>query len=100
MATHSSTVAWKIPWMEEPGGLQSMAMDGDLRTMQQLLREIRGDTAMLADPQRRSAAIAAMPAHFGREDDDDAELEAVFANIDAMIGPRPDPGRPRQRHRR
>ena len=21
MATHSSTLAWKIPWMEEPGGL-------------------------------------------------------------------------------
>ena len=24
MATHTSTLAWKIPWMEEPGGLQSM----------------------------------------------------------------------------
>ena len=24
MATHSSTLAWKIPWMEEPDGLQSM----------------------------------------------------------------------------
>ena len=24
MATHSSTVAWKIPWMEEPGRPQSM----------------------------------------------------------------------------
>ena len=24
MATHSSTLAWKIPWTEEPGGLQSM----------------------------------------------------------------------------
>ena len=24
MAGHSSTVAWKIPWMEEPGGLQYM----------------------------------------------------------------------------
>ena len=24
MATHSSTLAWKIPWMEEPGGLPSM----------------------------------------------------------------------------
>ena len=24
MATHSSTVAWKIPWMEEPDRLQSM----------------------------------------------------------------------------
>ena len=24
MATHSSIHAWKIPWMEKPGGLQSM----------------------------------------------------------------------------
>ena len=24
MATHSSTLAWTIPWTEEPGGLQSM----------------------------------------------------------------------------
>ena len=24
MAPHSSTVAWKIPWIEEPGGLPSM----------------------------------------------------------------------------
>ena len=28
MLTHSSTLAWKIPWMEEPGGLPSM---GSLR---------------------------------------------------------------------
>ena len=28
MATHSSTLAWKIPWTEEPGGLQSV---GSLR---------------------------------------------------------------------
>ena len=26
MAPHSSTLAWKIPWMEEPGGLQSMEL--------------------------------------------------------------------------
>ena len=25
MAPHSSTLAWKFPWTEEPGGLQSMA---------------------------------------------------------------------------
>ena len=24
MAPHSSTLAWQIPWIEEPGGLQSM----------------------------------------------------------------------------
>ena len=28
MASHSSTLAWRIPWMEEAGGLQSM---GSLR---------------------------------------------------------------------
>ena len=27
MATHSSTLAWKIPWMEEPDGLQSMGLN-------------------------------------------------------------------------
>jgi len=26
MATHSSTLDWKIPWAEEPGGLQSMGL--------------------------------------------------------------------------
>ena len=26
MAIHSSTLAWKIPWMEEPGGLQSTGL--------------------------------------------------------------------------
>jgi len=33
MATHSSTFAWRIPWMEEPGGLQSM---GSLRVWTRL----------------------------------------------------------------
>ena len=26
MAAHSSSLAWKIPWTEEPGGLQSMGL--------------------------------------------------------------------------
>ena len=33
MATHSSTLAWKIPWTEEPGRLQSM---GSLRVRTRL----------------------------------------------------------------
>ena len=40
MATHSSTLAWKIPWMEEPGSLQSMGLDTterlDFQTFQTL----------------------------------------------------------------
>ena len=31
MATHSSTVAWKISWMEEPGRLQSMGLQSQTR---------------------------------------------------------------------
>ena len=32
MAPHSSTLAWKIPWMEEPGRLQSMGGVAKSRT--------------------------------------------------------------------
>ena len=28
METHSSILAWEIPWTEEPGGLQSMGLQG------------------------------------------------------------------------
>ena len=31
MPTHSSTLAWKIPWMEEPGRLQSMGSQSQTR---------------------------------------------------------------------
>ena len=30
MATYSSTLAWRIPWTEEPGGLQSMGSEKEL----------------------------------------------------------------------
>ena len=38
MATHSSILAWEIPWTEKPGGLQSMGLprvEQDLATQQQ-----------------------------------------------------------------
>ena len=38
VATHSSVLAWRIPWTEEPGGLQSMGSQRvryDLATKQQ-----------------------------------------------------------------
>ena len=30
MATHSSILAWRIPWTEEPGGLQSIGSQRDM----------------------------------------------------------------------
>ena len=32
MATHSSILAWRIPWAEEPGGLRSMGLQKVRRT--------------------------------------------------------------------
>ena len=32
MATHSSILAWEIPWAEEPGGLQPMGSEESDRT--------------------------------------------------------------------
>jgi len=43
MAAHSSILAWKIPWTEEPGGLRSMGsqrVGRDLATEQQ--HEVQG----------------------------------------------------------
>ena len=40
MAAHFSTLAWKIPWMEEPGRLQSLGHK-ELDTTEQLLRAER-----------------------------------------------------------
>ena len=36
MATHSSILAWEIPWAEEPGGLQRKGVGEDLLTKQLL----------------------------------------------------------------
>ena len=43
MATHSSTLAWKIPWREEPGRLQSMGLQRDIT----LLTKVRLVKAMV-----------------------------------------------------
>ena len=32
MATHSSILAWEIPWTEEPGGLQYMGLQKEMDT--------------------------------------------------------------------
>ena len=54
MATHSSVLAWRIPWTEEPGGLQSMGShrvghDGrDLACMHALEKEMVTHSSVLA----------------------------------------------------
>ena len=40
-ATHSTTLAWRIPWTEEPGGLQSMGLQRDRHDRAQGTLELR-----------------------------------------------------------
>ena len=43
MATHSSSLAWRVPWMEEPGGLQSTGsqrVDGKKKLRNNILSSI------------------------------------------------------------
>ena len=50
MATHSSILAWEIPWTEEPGGLQSLGsqiVGHNLATKQQQHRESTSDGKVL-----------------------------------------------------
>ena len=53
-ATHSSTLAWRIPWTEEPGGLLSMASHrvghdlSDLACMHALEKEMATHSSVLA----------------------------------------------------
>ena len=39
MATHSSVLAWEIPWTEEPGGLQSRGLQSQTRLSTHFLIE-------------------------------------------------------------
>ena len=45
MATHSSILAWEIPWTEEPGRLQSMGSQTD--TTEQLTRKMIKATCVI-----------------------------------------------------
>ena len=81
MATHSSTLAWKIPWAEEPGSLQSM---GSLR--------VRHD---------RANSLSIFTFHFHALEKEIATHSSVLAwRIPGKGEPggRPSMGLPRARH--
>ena len=46
MATHPSVLAWRIPWTEEPDGLQSMGSQKNL-TCSERLNNNKSDTQIL-----------------------------------------------------
>ena len=60
MATHSSILAWEIPWTEEPGRLQPMVsqqVGHDLVTEQQQRGRVRRERGELVTHKAHSSAI-------------------------------------------
>ena len=49
MAIHSSTIAWKIPWTEEPGRLQSMGTRKESDTTERLRVHVHSFNILLKD---------------------------------------------------
>ena len=52
MATHSSILAWRIPWTEEPGGLQSLGQKELDMTERLSTHSLSSLTLQEADPQK------------------------------------------------
>ena len=52
MATHSSILAWRIPWTEEPGGLQSMGLQSRMRLSTQIAQILINDSLFWKEQSR------------------------------------------------
>ena len=65
MATHSSILAWRIPWTEDPGGLQSMGGGhNESDTTERLTPEaLRGSPTLKSTPQSQSTCFFSISPH-------------------------------------
>ena len=54
IATHSSTLAWKIPWMEEPGRLQSVELQSRTRLSNFTDRQVASHANLFSESKRYS----------------------------------------------
>ena len=63
MATHSSILAWRIPWTEETGGLQSMGVPKSRTRLKRLSTHAQGTTEGLekGGKQLRTVLYAGCP---------------------------------------
>ena len=60
MTTHSSILAWRIPWTEEPGGLQSMGSQSDTTERLSMHGRLRKWKAVIGVNSRRAELIRSM----------------------------------------
>ena len=88
MVTHSSSLVWKIPWTEEPGGLQFMGLQ-ESDTMKRLsihaYHHRQGDTSQIPGDQ-------AAAAHGARAQSSRLFQEVLLGTGSTPFSPSPTPG--------
>ena len=57
MATHSSILAWRIPWTEEPGRLQSIVLQSQTQLKQLSIHASFQDTTNSTDLRKKQADL-------------------------------------------
>ena len=67
MATHSSILAWKIPWTQEPGGLQSMGSQSRTRLSDFTSLGLKTETSRNKTATTRKLTKRWVVAHFLQE---------------------------------
>ena len=86
MATHSSIFAWRIPWAEEPGGLQSMGSQ-ELGTTHHHYVGLLGAAAICVLPGQRAQRLAPACGYYGSNSLPPPELlQAVSHCLGAITG--------------
>ena len=64
MATHSSILAWRIPWIEEPGGLKSIEVSKSWTSQRvELSKSSSQDLSTLAQYTKHTLKFAELPNH-------------------------------------
>ena len=69
MAVHSSILAWRIPWTEEPGGLQSRShKELDMTKLLTLALSFSGDTAIKRITRCNGDSVSSVPGSVKKDD--------------------------------
>ena len=68
MATHSSTLAWKIPWTEEPGRLQSMGLQRVGHNWSDTAAATAGDMPLSGEIREQRGSIGCLGSQWSHSD--------------------------------
>ena len=87
MATHSSILAWRIPWTDKPGGLQSMRSQRVRHDWSDKYARTLGNLYLYVFPVRNTLATCKEPTHWERFDaGKDWGQEGKGTTVDEMVG--------------